>query len=126
VGLSPPAAGPAPAATGAAPGWKQIYDDSQTVYYVSVGAAAQTGATIVETLTEFRIPQVIGGSQVSSIVSHMKLDCGQRQMATVDNTYYAHPMGAGTVVHSEAANDLWHTPEPGTLGALVWSTVCGG
>ena len=122
ISASPP---PSPAAAGAAPAWKPIYENSQTIYYVGAADVPQTGQSDVETLMEFRIPQVVDGDQVWSIVSHMKLSCDQQRMITLDNTLYALRMGAGPVVESQPANDQWHQPEAGTLGALVWSAACG-
>jgi hypothetical protein len=113
------------AAASAAPGWKQIYEDGQTVYYISAAAAPPSGQFEVETLLNFKIPQVIGGAQVWSVVSHMKASCDQKRLMTIDNTYFALRMGAGAVVQSQPASDTWHQPEPGSLGELVWSVACG-
>ena len=85
----------------------------------------QTGEADTQTLLDFRIPQVVGGAQVWSVVSRMKLKCGQQQVVTVDNTLYALQMGAGKPIRSQDANDSWHEPEPGSLGELIWSTACG-
>jgi hypothetical protein len=104
--------------------WKQIYEDSQTIYYVSAAGAGQTGESDTQSLLEFKVPQVVGGVQVWSMVSRMKLSCDKNQVVTVDNTSYALPMGAGTVIQSQGANDTWHHPEPGSLGGLIWSTAC--
>jgi len=123
VASPPPAASPSAGGGGSA--WKQIYEDSQTVYYIGAASPPQTGRSEVQTLQEFKIPQVVNGAQVWSIVSRMQLSCDQRQMITVDDTLYALRMGAGPVVQLRAANDGWHQPEPGTLGGLVWSTACG-
>jgi len=122
--IASPAIPSAPAAN-AAPGWRQIYADSQTIYYVGAADVAPTGQSDIETLLEFTVPQVVNGAQVWSIVSHMKLSCDQRRMFTVDNTLYALRMGAGPVVQLQPANDAWHQPQPGSLGELIWSTACG-
>jgi hypothetical protein len=119
--VAPLARAQAPAA---APAWKQIYDDSQTTYYVDAGTLPKAGASNVTTLLEFKIPQVIGGAQVWSIVTRMKVECGQNQMVTSDNTLYASKMGGGPAVESQPANDTWHAPLPGTLGGLVWGAAC--
>jgi hypothetical protein len=115
---SPPSGAPTPV-------WKQIYEDSQTIYYVGATSLAQTGEADTASLLEYKIPQVVGSAQVWSVVSRMKLNCGERQIITVDNTSYALQMGTGTAVQSQDANDAWHTPEPGSLGELIWSTACG-
>jgi hypothetical protein len=112
---------PPPASSDA---WKQIYEDSQTVYYVSAATTA-ADVTATQSLLEFKVPQVVGSAQAWSVVSRMRLNCDTRQVVTVDNTTYAHKMGTGTVVQSQGANDSWHQPEPGSLGELIWSTVCG-
>jgi hypothetical protein len=119
---SPPPSSTSPASGGP---WKQIYENGQTIYYVGAAYIPQTGQSDVEALLEFKIPQVVGGAQVWSVVSRMTLSCDQKRMITVDNTLYAHRMGAGRVVQSQAANDTWHQPEPGSLGELIWSTACG-
>jgi hypothetical protein len=120
-----PVAPPSHAAGSAAPAWKQIYEDGQTTYFIAAANAQQTGESEVESLLEFKVPQVVGGVQVASVVSHMKLSCDQRRMVTVDNTLYAQPMGAGRVVQVQASDDTWHSPEPGSLGDLIWGVACG-
>jgi hypothetical protein len=121
-------ASPPPSNTSAASGgpvWKQIYENGQTIYYVDAAHIPLTSQSDVEALLEFKIPQVANGAQVWSVVSRMTLSCDQKRMITVDNTLYAQRMGAGRVVQSQAANDTWHQPEPGSLGELIWSTACG-
>jgi hypothetical protein len=122
----PAASPPSPSSTAATASraWKQIYEDNQTVYYVSATGLAQTGESDTESLLEFKVPQVVGGVQVWSMVSRMKLNCDQNEVVTVDNTSYARPMGTGTVIQSQSANDAWHHPEAGSLGGLIWSTAC--
>jgi hypothetical protein len=120
---APAAHAQAPAAV-AAPTWKQLYDDSQTIYYVDAATLPKTGPSNVTTLLQYKIPQVIGGAQVWSIVTRMKVNCDQNQMVTIDNTLYAARMAGGPVVQSQPANDNWHAPLPGTLGGLVWSAAC--
>jgi len=123
----PTASPPSSSAAGAASGsvsWKQIYEDGQTVYYVRANGLAQTGESDTQSLLEFKVPQVVGGVQVWSMVSRMKLNCEQNQVITIDNTSYALQMGTGTVIQSQAANDTWHQPEPGSLGGLIWSNAC--
>ncbi|HXQ17359.1 MAG TPA: surface-adhesin E family protein [Caulobacteraceae bacterium] len=105
--------------------WKQIYEDNQTVYYVRAADVVQTGESNAESLLEFKIPQVVGGAQAWSVVSHMKLNCDQKQVVTIGNTFYALRMGTGAVIQSQDVNDNWHQPEPGSLGELIWSTACG-
>jgi hypothetical protein len=117
----PPSSGP----PSGAPAWKQIYENGQTVYYVGAADIPQTGRSDIEALLAFKVPQVVDGAQVWSVVSHMTLSCDQKQMITVDNTLHALRMGAGKVVQTQAANDTWHQPEPGSLGELIWSTACG-
>ncbi|HWF76946.1 MAG TPA: surface-adhesin E family protein [Caulobacteraceae bacterium] len=109
---------------GTAPAWKQLYDDSQTSYYVDADTLPKSGPSDVTTMLEYKIPQVIGGAQVWSIVTHMRVNCDGNQMVTRDNTLYASKMGAGPVVQSQPANDNWHAPLPGTLGGLVWGAAC--
>ena len=104
--------------------WKQIYEDSQTIYYVDAASLAQMGETDTESLLEFKVPQVVGGVQVWSMVSRMKLNCDQNQVITIDNTSYALQMGTGRMIQSQGANDAWHHPDPGSLGGLIWSTAC--
>ena len=113
------------AAAPGAPAWKQVYETNQTVYYVSAASFARPGDADVATLIEFKVPQVVGAAQTWSMVSHMKLNCDLKRVMTIDNSFYALPMGAGPVVLTQAANDQWHEPEAGSLGELVWSTGCG-
>jgi opacity protein-like surface antigen len=118
-------ASPASAAAGdGAAAWKQVFETGQTIYYVSAADPPRAGEAAIETLLEFKVPQVVAGAQAWSMVSHMKLDCDGQRVMTTDNTFYALPMGAGAAVRTEAANDLWHEPEPGSLGELVWSVGC--
>ena len=122
VSAQPPTVAPV-TVTGAAT-WKQIFQNSQATYYVGATNLPQTGEAETQTLLDFRIPQVIGGAQVWSMVSRMKLRCGQQQVVTVDNTLYARRMGTGKPIQSQDAEDSWHEPEPGSLGELIWSTAC--
>jgi hypothetical protein len=129
VALAPAARGqtasPAAAPAGTAPTWKQIYENSQTVYYVDVSAVHATGVSNVASLQAYKIAQVVGGAQVWSIVSHMQLRCDAGEMLTVDNTLYAAKMGSGPVVEAQPAGDAWHKPQAGSLGGLIWSAACG-
>jgi hypothetical protein len=122
---SPPPQSPGPGAMSGAVAWKQVYANSQATYYVGATNLPQAGDSDTETLLDFKIPQVVGSAQVWSVVSRMKLRCGQQQVVTVDNTLYARRMGAGKAIQSQDANDNWHEPEPGSLGELIWSTACG-
>jgi hypothetical protein len=122
--IASPPPSPGHAAASQAPGWRQIYEDGQTIYYISAATAPTSGQFDVEALLNFKVPQVIGGIQVWSVVSHMKSNCDQQRMMTIDNTYYALRMGAGPVVQLQPAGDTWHQPEPGSLGELVWSVAC--
>ena len=111
------------------PPWKQIYQNSQATYYVGATNLPQTGESDTQTLLDFRIPQVVGGAQVWSVmVSRMKLKCGQQQVVTVDNigsTRWANG-GAGRPIRSQDANDSWHTSRSlGRSARLIWSTACG-
>jgi len=114
---------PAPASP--TPAWRQIFENAQTIYYLSAANAPPTGEAEVETLQQFKVPQVFGGDQIWSIVSHYRLDCGQDRIVTLDNAYYPHRMGEGSPIQSLNPNDTWHAPEPGTLGELIWNTACG-
>jgi hypothetical protein len=118
---SPPAA----LAAAPAPAWKQIYENGTLVYYIDVEGFQKTGQSSLSSLLEYKVPQVMGGAQVWSIVTHMKLSCDQDQMVTVDNTLYALKMGAGPVIESQLSSDTWHAPQPGSIGGLVWSAACG-
>jgi hypothetical protein len=115
---------PAPAAVAPA-GWKQLYEDGQTIYYVDAAAQRRAGgASAVTSLLEYKVPQVIGGAQVWSIVTHMQVNCDEHRMLSSDNTLYASKLGGGPVVEAQPSNDSWHTPQPGTFGGLVWTAVC--
>lgn len=118
-------AGPLARAQTSPPAWKQIYENGQVAYYVDSASLRTSGEFSVTSLLEYKIPQVVNGSQVWSMVTHMKLNCGQDQMVTTDNTFYALKMGAGPVVQSQPANDTWHPPQPDSLGGLIWATACG-
>jgi hypothetical protein len=120
-----PIARAAPIASPSPPSWKQIFEDGQTIYYVAATSPGQTGESDTASLLEFKVPQVVGGAQVWSVVSHMKLNCDQKQVVTLDNTSYAQRMGTGRVIQSQGTGDAWHVPEPGSLGELIWSTACG-
>ena len=112
------------AAADTAPAWKQVFENSQTIYYVSAAVAGSTGQTDMETLQQFKAPEVFGGDQIWSIVSRYKVDCAEDRIVTLDNAYYPRRMGAGAAVQALSADDEWHTPEPGSLGELVWNTAC--
>ena len=116
-----PAAGPAPPA-GA---WKQVFETNQTVYYVGAASAAPGAEHDIATLLEFKVPQVVDGAQAWSMVSRMKVNCDAGQVMTVENIVYALPMGAGPAVQTQASDDAWHQPDPGSLGELVLDTGCG-
>lgn len=118
-------AAPDPAAAIAAVGWKQIYETNQTTYYVSSATAATSGDLNVETLMQFKVPQVVDGAQVWSMMSRMQVNCQSQQLMTVENTFYAMPMGGGKAIRTQAASDNWHNPDPDSLGELVWNTSCG-
>jgi hypothetical protein len=118
-------AAPIARAQTAAPGWKLIYEDNQTAYYVAAGSVPSTGEATTTSLIQYKIAQVVGGAQVWSIVSHMKLSCDQREIMTVDNTLYASKMGTGPVVQSQPSSDNWHEPQPDSLGGLIWAAACG-
>ena len=116
---------PPPAAPAGAAAWKQIYENGQLVYYIDAEGFQKTGRSALSSLLEYKVPQVIGGAQVWSIVTHMQLSCDQDRMVTIDNTFYALKMGAGPVVESQPSGDGWHAPQPGSLGGLVWNAACG-
>lgn len=120
----PTGASPEPAADGA-PAWKQIFEDRQAVYLVDATAARQTGQFTVLSLLQYKVPQVVDGAQVWSVVSRMKLSCDGGRMLTLDNTFYALKMGQGPVVRSATVNDTWHQPQPDSLGGLIWNAACG-
>ena len=127
IASSPPAA-PVASDVAASPTWRSIYENSQKIYYLGAanasGNASDSGQIIVESLLEFKIPQVVNGDQVWSIVTRMKLNCERKQILTTGNTLYALKMGTGPVVQSQAVSDTWHQPQPGSLGGLIWSTAC--
>ena len=122
--IGPSASAPRASAASPTPVWKPIYRNSQKTYYLDASNVSESGQSIVASLLEFKIPQVVNGDQVWSIVTRMKLSCQQRQIITMDNTLYALQMGGGPVVESQAVSDTWHTPQPGSLGDLIWSTAC--
>ena len=105
--------------------WKQIYESPQSTYYVDASAVRPTGRSGVTVLLEYKIAQVVDGVQVWSALSHMQVSCDERQLITIDNILYATKMGVGRVVASQPVSDAWHTPQPGSLGGLVWATACG-
>ena len=120
------AASPPPGASTAsvAPSWKPIYETSQMAYYVAADVPPQSGESDISVLAEYKIPQVMDGVQIWSIVSHMKLKCAEARMATIDSTPYVLPMGAGRAVPMQVGRDGWHPPEAGSLGELIWNSVC--
>jgi hypothetical protein len=123
-----PAAGAqpsSPAVADSAAAWKMIYQDNQTIYYIDTTDTQRSGQSTIRSLIQYRIPRVVNSAQVWSVVSHMKLDCDQKQIVTIDNILYALKMGAGPVVQSQASNDTWHQPQPDSLGGLIWSAACG-
>jgi hypothetical protein len=129
VACAQPAAAPPPAAAAAAgkgsAAWKRVFQDREATYYVDASVQASAGPADARSLVNFKIAQVIDGSQVWSVVAHLRLNCGQDQMITIDNTLYALQMGAGPVVETQTASERWHTPQPGTLGGVIWNSVCG-
>ena len=118
-----PAPAPAPGG-GGQPTWKQVFENSQTVYYIGQGGAPAGSTVDLSSLLEFKIPQVVNATQIWSIVAHLKVNCAAKQMITVDNTLYAGKMGAGKAVSVESGSDNWHTPQHGSLGELIWTTAC--
>lgn len=120
----PTAAAAAPTAAPASP-WKQIYENSQTAFYIDDGNRQQSAQSDITVLAEYKIPQVIDSVQIWSIVSHMKVRCDAALIATVDNTPHVLPMGAGRAVPVQAAQVNWRSPQPGSLGALIWNAACG-
>jgi hypothetical protein len=121
---APPDSSGSPAASAAAPSWKPIFENSQTIYYIDAGAVRETGQYDMSALLEYKIPRVIDGAQVWSIISRMKVSCDEKQMATIDNTLYALRMGSGKVILSQNASDLWHPPQPNSLGEMLWNAAC--
>ena len=117
---TPGAPAPSPA-----PAWRKIYENSQETYYVDAGARQPSGKFNLTSLIAYKIPQVVNGAQVWSVIARMQLSCDQKQMVTTENTLYALKMGAGPVVESQPVNDSWHQPQPDSLGGLIWSTACG-
>jgi hypothetical protein len=117
-----PADTPAPAP--ATPAWKQVYQTRQTTYYLSAAGGGAQGTVRVASLIQFKVPQVIDGAQVWSVVTRMTVDCAGRRMVTLDNTSYAAKMGTGPVVTSQNPGDTWHAPQAGTLGDLILSQTC--
>ena len=124
MALAQPSAPTAAAASGASQ-WKQIYEDSQTIYYVSATNSSSSTTSEVESLLQYKVPQVVGSTPVWSVVSHTKLDCDAKKVVTIDNTTYSLQMGSGRAIQSQVTNDAWHQPDPGSLGELIWSTACG-
>lgn len=109
-----------------APNWKVVYQDAQTDYYVDAAAGGpKSGEFTTASLIQYKVAQVVGASQVWSMVSHMKVDCDQREIMTIDNTLYAAKMGTGPIVQSQLSSDNWHTPQPNSLGGLIWNAACG-
>jgi hypothetical protein len=120
-----PASPPPPASPASvAPSWKLIYENSQTAYYFSADVPQQAGESDIVVLTEYKIPQVMDGVQVWSIVSNMKVKCDAARMATIDSTPHVLQMGAGRAVPMQVGQDVWHQPQPGSLGELIWNAVC--
>lgn len=115
TGAGPPPAPPSPTVGPTAP-WKTIFENSQAIYYLDASGLKSVGQYDVTALVEYKVPQVIDGSQVWSVVTRMKLSCDQKQLVTIDNTLRALKMGAGPVVQDLPANDNWHEPQPGSLG----------
>jgi hypothetical protein len=122
--IAAPAA-PSPAGATATTNWKQIFETNQTTYYVSAATPAPTGDSNVDTLLEFKVPQVVDSAQVWSMVTRMQVNCSSQQVMTVENTFYALPMGGGKAIQTQATSDNWHEPDPGSLGELVFNTRCG-
>ena len=112
-------------AGGPAPSWKLVYQDAQTAYYVDAAPGPKSGEFPTASLIQYKVAQVVGASQVWSMVSHMKVDCDQREIMTIDNTLYASKMGTGPIVQSQLSSDNWHTPQPDSLGGLIWNAACG-
>jgi len=124
---APSAGASAPAAPNAAvpPGWKVLFENSQSAYYLQPPApAAAAGELQATTVLEFKIPEVLGGAQVWSIVAHLRLACDRQQLATSDNTLYASPLGAGPVVSVQRGDLAWRPPQPGSIGEMILRESC--
>jgi len=122
---APPPVAAAP--TTGQPTWRQVFETPQTVYYLgqaTPAAGPPAGDLAISSMVAFKIPQVLNGAQVWSVISNLRLSCARRQMITRDAGLYAQPMGAGQPISQTFGVDAWHTPEPGSLGELVWKSAC--
>ena len=122
-----PAAQAGPASAAGQPAWRQLFETPQTTYYVGPPAPATgppAGDLAVSSLVAFKIPQVLNGAQVWSVISDVRVSCARHQMITRDSGLYASPMGAGKPISQSFGVDTWHAPEPGSLGELIWNTAC--
>ena len=121
AGARPQTAAPPPA-TG--PAWKPIFQNKQLAYYVDASRAQPSGPFELTLLEQFTLPRVIDGAQVWSLVSRIKIRCDQKEIATLDITLHALKMGAGPAIASQPIGEALHEPQPGSLGAIVWSAAC--
>jgi hypothetical protein len=122
---APAALADAPAQTpGAAPAWRQVYENGQTRYFVDQASAPTTDPADMQVLLQFKAPQVVDGDQVWSVISNMRISCGQKRLLTQANQLHALKMGTGPVVQTQAVHDVWHQPQPGSLGETIWSAIC--
>ncbi|HZC15854.1 MAG TPA: surface-adhesin E family protein [Caulobacteraceae bacterium] len=128
---SPPAR--AAKSDGQAPNWMQIQETNQSNIYidqnsVQPGDAEPDHTIIVDAvgLEDFKIAQVLGGHQVSSVEYLTSFDCHQKELMLLGINYYDLSMGTGRVVNGGKSADAWHTPQPNTLEDLLWNAVCAG
>ena len=116
---------PTTAASAAASPWRQVYENGQTRYFIDLAGPPATDPAEMQVLLEFKVPQVVDGDQVWSVVSNMRLSCGQERLLTLANQLHAAKMGDGPIVETQAVHDVWHQPQAGSLGETIWRAICG-
>jgi hypothetical protein len=123
----PPAVSTAPGAAN----WSRIRDGAQFGIYLDLNSVRPTAdeaahARLVDAagLLDFKVAQVLGDHQVSSVKYVLSFDCGQKQLKLLATTYYERNMAEGRLVNTDQANDAWHAPDPRTPEAPLLTAAC--
>lgn len=126
-----PAQPPAGAAAPGAPNWSRVRDNAQFGTYLDLNSirpapdeAGHTRLVDAAGLLDFKVAQVLGDHQVSSVKYDLSFDCGQKQLKLLTTTYYEQNMAAGRVINADQANDAWHAPNSQTAEAPLLAGVC--
>jgi hypothetical protein len=120
----------APAPT-AAPNWSRVQDVAQFAVLLDLNsirpAADEPGhAKLVDGtgLLDFKVAQIVGDHQVSSVTYLLRFDCAQKQLKLLHSNNYEQNMATGRIVNADDATDPWHAPDPQTPELTLLTAAC--